>query len=242
MPNPFDINREFEAAIGEYTGAPYVVTTNSCTMALFLALRWEYERRHRDKWAEIPYAVSIPKRTYVSVPMQILNAGFRLQFRDEGWSGAYRLEPLPIWDSARHFTAGLFNHVYEEGSKFVCCSFHSTKTLGIKREKPIDPFTSFAARGEPWDIEQGGCILHNDPEADKWCRKARFDGRTEGVAPKDDTFSMLGYHCYMNPSTARLGLELLTKLPKNNPPLPNDDYPDLSLAPIFRGRPFTQEA
>ena len=233
MSNPFDINREFEKQIGEYTGAPYVVTTNSCTMALFLALKYhEVNKFGRDLFQDLydhPVTVTIPKRTYVSVPMQILNAGLRLHFEDKEWSGMYPLKPFRIWDSARWFTSGLFEKACNTGGghphNYVCCSFHSTKTLGIKR---------MWYAGEMWDIEQGGAILHNDPEADKWFRKARFDGRTEGVAPKDDTFDMLGYHCYMSPATARLGLELLTKLPKDNPPLPNDDYPDLSLSPIFR--------
>lgn len=224
MTNPFDINRDFEAAIGDYTGAPFVVTTNSCTMALFLALRWHYIRASKYYRAEWPW-VSIPKRTYVSVPMQAQACGYRVRFDDRNWEGWYSLNPLKVYDSARWFTSGLFGKIAGSNpSAFVCVSFHATKTLGLKR--PIDAVN--------WDIEQGGAILHNDPEADKWLRRARFDGRTEGVAPKDDIFDMLGHHCYLSPSSARLGLKLLKELPRHNPPLPNDDYPDLSLAPIFR--------
>ena len=95
----------------------------------------------------------------------------------------------------------------------VCVSFHAAKTLGI---------------------EQGGAILHDNKEADAWLRRARFDGRTEGVAPKDDRFDMIGWHCYMNPSTAAQGLLRLHSLPRDNAPLPNDDYPDLSQMEIFR--------
>lgn len=238
MPNPFDINREFEAAICEYTGSSYCVLTNSCTMALFLALKWhEVNKLGRTEWEEMydtPVTVTIPRRTYVSVPMQIKNAGFRLHFEDKDWIGMYPLKPFRIWDSARWFTSGLFDIACKTGGghshNYVCCSFHSTKTLGIKR--PQFDYDADPQRVH-WDIEQGGCILHNDQEADIWFRKARFDGRTEGVAPKDDTFDMIGHHCYMSPATARLGLELLKKLPKDNPPLPNDDYPDLSKAPIF---------
>ena len=36
----FQIVKDFEAAIGEYTGAPSVVCVNSCTMALKLSLEW----------------------------------------------------------------------------------------------------------------------------------------------------------------------------------------------------------
>jgi pseudaminic acid cytidylyltransferase len=54
----------------------------------------------------------------------------------------------------------------------ICVSFHWSKTLG--------------------EFRQGGAILHDNEEADAWLRRARFDGRTEGVAPKDDTSTLLG--------------------------------------------------
>lgn len=98
-------------------------------------------------------------------------------------------------------------------SGFVCVSFQASKILGI---------------------EQGGAILHSNPEADVWFRRARFDGRTEGVAPKDDRFDMVGYHCYLSPSVAAQGLLKLYSLPKHNEDLPNDDYPDLSEIEIFQ--------
>jgi dTDP-4-amino-4,6-dideoxygalactose transaminase len=92
-------------------------------------------------------------------------------------------------------------------------SFHASKTCGI---------------------EQGGAILHDNPEADAWLRRARFDGRTEGVAPKEDNFTQIAWHCYMNPSTAAQGILRLHSLPRHNEPLPNDDYPDLSQMEIFK--------
>jgi len=97
--------------------------------------------------------------------------------------------------------------------QFQCVSFHWSKTLGI---------------------QQGGAILHGDPDAGKWFRKARFDGRTEGVAPKDDQEIILGYHCYMSPEIAAEGLVRLWHLPKHNDDLPNDEYPDLSQIPLFQ--------
>jgi dTDP-4-amino-4,6-dideoxygalactose transaminase len=225
MSNPFDVVREFEAEICSYTGAPFAVCTNSCTMALFLALRWHW--RNDRPYHGVRRYVTVPKRTYVSVPMQIMAAGYDVAFHDIPWTGSYMLQPFNIWDSARWFKAGIFSWhaAISSGACFVCVSFHSTKTLGLKR---------YVTDANTYDIEQGGAILHNDPEADRWFRRARFDGRTEGVAPKDDTFDELGWHCYMNPSSARLGLRLLRDLPRDNPPLPNDDYPDLSKAPVFR--------
>lgn len=151
--------------------------------------------------------VSIPRFTYVSVPMSILHAGGKVVFDDRQWTGSYSLNPYPIRDSARRFTSGMYSGGYE------CVSFHWSKTLGI---------------------QQGGAILHDDKDADTWFRRARFDGRREGVAPKDDTFDVLGWHCYLSPEIAAEGLVRLSFLPKHNPDLPNSDYPDLSRAPLFR--------
>ena len=92
-------------------------------------------------------------------------------------------------------------------------SFHASKILGL---------------------EQGGAILLDNQFADGWLRRARFDGRHEGVSMKEDTYDMLGWHCYMNPSTAAQGLLRLYSLPKHNPDLPNDDGPDLSTLEIFK--------
>ena len=203
--NPFEVVRSFERALCDYTGAPYAVTTTSCTMALLLAVACMREKL----WGGNPlHKISIPRRTYVSVPMSIIHAGCYPIFRDEDWLGSYQLMPLPIWDCARLFTSGMF-----VPNTMQCVSFHWSKTLGI---------------------QQGGAILHDNPFADEWLRRARFDGRREGVPPKADDFDLIGWHCYMAPETAAAGLMRIGLLPKHNPPLPNDDYPDLSQMRIFR--------
>jgi dTDP-4-amino-4,6-dideoxygalactose transaminase len=108
--------------------------------------------------------------------------------------------------------------MWDRTGGMACVSFHWAKTLGI---------------------QQGGAILHDNPEADRWLRKARFDGRTEGVAPSEDRFDVLGWHAYMSPETAAAGLVRLANLPKHNAPLPwgpgtESDYPDLSTLEIFK--------
>lgn len=199
--NPYQVVKDFEKALCDYTGARYAVTTTSCTMALLLACRWHYEH-------SVLTEITIPKRTYVSVPQSVIRAGFNVKFRDERWFGSYLLDPYPIRDSARSFHAGMYHP-----GEFQCVSFHWSKILGIG---------------------QGGAILHDNPEADEWFRKMRFDGRTEGVAPKDDNFTMLGYHCYMSPRDAAEGISRLALLPEYNNPLPNDPYPDLSQFKVFK--------
>jgi dTDP-4-amino-4,6-dideoxygalactose transaminase len=195
--NAFQVVRDFEKAVADYTGAKYCVTVNSCTMALLLACRYLNVG-----------TVTIPKYTYVSVPMSIMHAGGKVKFDDLGWRGVYQLHPYPIWDAARRFTTGMYR-----AGQYQCVSFHWSKTLGI---------------------QQGGAILHDDDDADRWFRKARFDGRTEGVAPKDDTFDSLGWHCYLSPEVAAEGLVRLSFLPKHNDDLPNSDYPDLSKIELFK--------
>jgi dTDP-4-amino-4,6-dideoxygalactose transaminase len=225
MKSPHQVTRDFEAALCEYTGAPFAVTTTSCTMALLLAVAWHLRGdvmagRGRGDWSSLPQ-IEIPKRTYVSVPMSIVHAGARPTFRDESWVGGYQLKPLPVWDCARWFSSGMYRGEHptrpwlkrDRAGQMVCVSFHWSKTLGL---------------------QQGGAILHDDQEADKWLRRARFDGRAEGVTPKDDVFTFAGWHCYMSPEVAALGLMRLSLLPKHNEPLPNDDYPDLSQMEVFK--------
>ena len=232
MVNPHQVTKDFELALCEYTGAPYAVAVNSCTAALLLAVAWHLRNQARTEsvWhtglrgefrGHLCSPIEIPKRTYISVPMSIIHAGGRPTFRDENWLGAYQLKPLPVWDSARLFTFGMYTRnaltaalpLGRGEGGMVCVSFHASKTLGL---------------------EQGGAILHDNPEADAWLRRARFDGRTEGVAPADDKFEMVGWHAYLNPSTAAQGILRLHSLPRHNEPLPNDEYPDLSTMEIFR--------
>jgi dTDP-4-amino-4,6-dideoxygalactose transaminase len=207
MSNPHFVTQLFEQQLCEYTGAPFAVAVNSCTMALTLAVAWHLRNAQHERW-DYRFEVTIPKRTYVSVPQAIIHAGGRPVFDDRQWLGSYQLLPLPVWDSARYFSKAMY-----WAGRFVCVSFHASKTLGL---------------------EQGGAILHDNAEADAWFRRARFDGRAEGVAPKDDAGIIMGWHCYLNPSTAAQGILKLHSLPKFNAPLPNDDYPDLSTLECFR--------
>lgn len=207
--------RQFEAALCEYTGAPYAVAVSSCTMALLLAVAYQLGKRrpqvvrevvtstghHAMAWEKRPI-VEIPKRTYVSVPQSIIHGGGIPIYRDEEWIGEYQLKPLPVWDSARRFTS----YMYRPG-QFQCLSFHQSKILGDS---------------------QGGSIIHDDPVADQWLRRARFDGRAEGIHPRRDHDVIVGWHCYMSPDIAARLTWKLSKLARHNPDLPNDDYPDLS--------------
>ena len=198
--SPYKVTQDFEKALCEYTGAKYAVAVNSCTAALQLCIEWNMPGQGMSY-------VEIPRRTYVSVANAIIRAGYSVRFRDERWRGAYKLEPINVWDCARRFTGGM----YVEG-QFQCVSFSSSKILGI---------------------EQGGAILHDCDSADPWFRKMRFDGREEGVDPREQNFDLVGHHYIMLPSIAAQALLKLYHLPKHNEDLPEYDYPDLSKCAAF---------
>lgn len=224
--NPHQVTRDFEAALCHFTGARYAVTTTSCTQAILMALAWclqygfeDYITAYggtflqRDPSGEFPAQpwykrIEMPALSYVGVPMSIKNAGGHPVFRDENWQGEYRLSPSTVWDSARRFTSGM----YRPG-QMQCVSFHVSKILGDT---------------------QGGAILHDNPEADAWLRRARFDGRTEGADPKTDQVQWPSWHAYMSPDVAARLLWKLSVLPKHNADLPRSDYPRLDLLECFK--------
>ena len=204
MNGPYAVTRQFENQLCIYTGSKFAVALNSCTAALLLAVQW-CDRHDNPRPMT---GVNIPRRTYVSVPCAIKLAGCFPTWRDEDWRGQYRLLPFPVMDSARRFTSGM----YRPGL-FQCVSFAASKILGA---------------------EQGGAILHDNAEADAWFRKMRFDGRTEGVDPHDDKFTVIGHHVLMIPSIAATLLVRLHHLPKHNEDMPYYDYPDLSRHEAFQ--------
>lgn len=203
--DPHAVTRAFESALCEYTGAPFAVTTTSCTQAILMAAVM-----HRAFWPAswLSQRLSVPKRSYVGVPASLRNAGFEVDFRDEDWQGEYQIEPLPLWDSARRFTSGMFRP-----GNVQCVSFHWSKILGLS---------------------QGGAILLESKNAADWLRRARFDGRTEGVPASEDQVQYPSWHAYLSPEVAAHGLMKLSLLPRHNADLPRSDYPDLSTLRAFQ--------
>lgn len=214
MKNAFDVVRDFEKAVAEYTGAPYCVAVNSCTNALGLCFEYIKSLQTDDLvFTNDAPIIDIPRFSYVGVAIQAKRLGYEIHFEDWPWQeigyfNCFRWHPIGVIDSARLFTSGMYIP-----TTFMCTSHHWSKHLST---------------------EQGGCILHDCEEADAWFRKMRFDGRTEGVPVKEDNITLLGWHCYMSPSNAAMGLTNLMHLPRHNKPLPEANYPDLSKLEIFR--------
>ena len=71
----YQITDDFEKELGKYTGAPYVVTLDNMSNALFLALY--YENKIKNNTSE---TITIPNRTYPSVPCEIIHVGLKVNF------------------------------------------------------------------------------------------------------------------------------------------------------------------
>jgi dTDP-4-amino-4,6-dideoxygalactose transaminase len=202
----YKITEDFEQALSKYTGAPYVITVDNASNAMFLALMYE---KIEGK------TVSIPSRTYPSVPCEIIHAGGKINFEPvEGIKikGAYQLKPTKVWDSALRFTSNMYIP-----NSHMCISF-------------TGPYKHFK-------LSKGGAILTDDYNAYLWFKRARYSGRRE-CSYHDDNFDMLGWNFYMMPELAARGLLLMNQFyntdgtPKHNEDL-ELPYPDLSKFEIY---------
>jgi dTDP-4-amino-4,6-dideoxygalactose transaminase len=207
----YKITEDFEKALSDYTGAPYVITVDNQSNALFLALYYE---KNVKKSIESEF-IGIPARTYPSVPCEIIHAGLKVQFEEvEGKTlkGAYQLKGSNVWDSALRFTADMYIP-----ESHMCISF-------------TGPYKHFK-------LSKGGAILTDDHEAYLWFKRARYSGRRE-CSYHDDHFDMIGWNFYMMPELATRGLLLMNQFynidgtKKFNPDL-ELPYPDLSKFEIY---------
>ena len=202
----YKVTEDFEKALGDYTGAPYVVTVDNQSNALFLALMFE---KAAGK------TISIPSRTYPSVPCEIIHAGAKVSFEPvdgKTLKGAYQLKPTNVWDFALRFTANM----YMPGTH-MCVSF-------------TGPYKHFK-------LSKGGAILTDNFEAYNWFKRARYSGRRE-CSYHDDNFDMLGWNFYMMPELAARGLLLMNQFYNTDGSKKHNEdlelpYPDLSKFEVY---------
>ena len=199
--NPYKIVRMFEEEIANYTGAPYAISVDSCTNALFLICKYVGVEE-----------VTIPSKTYLSVPQSIIHAGGEVVFdrrpETNHWKGIYQLKPYPIYDAAKRLTSNM----YITGT-FMGLSFHIKKLLPI------------------W---KGGMILTDNAEAADWFKKARYEGRSEKYYKEDD-ITFHGWNMYMTPQQAAQGLAMFQNYPEHMRDLGEDNgYRDLTEFTVFK--------
>jgi len=77
-------------------------------------------------------------------------------------------------------------------------------------------------------------ILTDNPNAMKWLKLARYEGRDLNVDYSNQQYKILGWNMYMTPEDAARGILIMDKLPlENEDTHRNLQYPDLSNQKIF---------
>jgi hypothetical protein len=155
--------------------------------------------------------INVPKRTYLSVPFLAEKMNLQREWRDEEWQDYYTVN----CGDKRIIDAAV---LWEKGSylpnTFMCLSFQYQKHLSLGR---------------------GGMILLDNETDYLILKKMSYDGRLPNVPWRDQNIECVGYHYYMTPETAKLGLEKLNDA-INTPPRKwvYNDWPDLTQMDIFK--------
>jgi len=189
--------KDFEDALADFFGAPYAVTTDCCTHAIELCLRYRNAK-----------AITVPKRTYISVPMLSIKLDLELNWKDEQWLNYYYLtedviDAAVLWKEKSYIPG-----------TYMCVSFQFKKHLSLSR---------------------GGVILLDNKEAALELKKMSYDGRLPEIPWATQDITSMGYHYYMTPETAKLGLEKLPEAIENEPKQwITTDWPDLTKMGIFK--------
>lgn len=153
---------------------------------------------------------SCPTNTYVSVPMTFEKLSIDWHFRNQNWAEFYMVSDHII-DAAT-----LWQPRSYIGNTRMCISFQFRKHLGLGR---------------------GGAILCDKLQDYNMLKKMSYDGRLPTTPWAEQDIDMMGYHYYMTPETAQLGLDKLSTAIQTKPKIwSNSDYPDLSQMKVFKGK------
>lgn len=167
----FHIVDEFEKAIADFFGAPYAVSTDCCTHAIELCLRYKNVKK-----------AICPTHTYLSIPMTMQKLNLDWQFADNHWTEYYYVTDTII-DAATMWKP----NSYIPGTT-MCLSFQFRKHLKLGR---------------------GGMILLDNKQDRDELIKMGYDGRHRNAPWAEQEITSIGYHYYMTPETAQLGLNKL---------------------------------
>lgn len=194
----FTIIEQFEKEVANFFGAPYSVAVDSCTHGIELCLR-------QQKAASI----TVPKRTYLSIPMLANKLSIDLKWKDENWQDYYYIGDTNIIDAAVLWK----KDSYIKGT-LMCVSFQYQKHLSLGR---------------------GGMILTDDKELAFILKKMSYDGRLPNIPWREQDIEMNGYHYYMTPETAADGLKKLPDAIKTPPKeWKVTDWLDLTEMKVFK--------
>ena len=189
---------DFESLISDWFGAKFGVAVDSCTHGVELCLRLKGVQK-----------ISIPKRTYLSIPFLSHKLGLPLEWRDESWEDYYEISNSGVYDAAV-----LWKEKSYIPNSMMCLSFQFQKHLSLGR---------------------GGMILLDDEDSAKRLSKMVYDGRTPIVPWRDQNIDTIGYHYYMTPETAQLGIKKFQDAIHSEPrKWVLEDWPDLTKMEVFK--------
>jgi dTDP-4-amino-4,6-dideoxygalactose transaminase len=155
--------------------------------------------------------INVPKRTYLSVPFLAEKIGLEREWRDEEWEDYYTIN---YGDKRIIDAAVLWKKNSYIPNTFMCISFQYQKHLSLGR---------------------GGIILMDNEVDYISLKKMSYDGRLPNVPWRNQDIDTVGFHYYMTPETAQLGLD---KLQTAINTLPRQwvvtDWPDLTEMKIFK--------
>jgi dTDP-4-amino-4,6-dideoxygalactose transaminase len=196
----FNTVTNFEDKIAVFFNAPYAVAVDSCTHGIELCLRLNNLTK-----------ISVPVRTYLSIPMLANKLKIELSWRDEKWDNFYSLsfEDKRIIDAAVLWQKNSYIP-----NTYMSLSFQYQKHLSLGR---------------------GGMILLDNKDDAFILKKMSYDGRLPNVTWREQNIDTMGYHYYMTPETAQLGLNKLQEA-IDTPPKKwvVTDWPDLTKMKIFK--------
>ena len=153
--------------------------------------------------------IILPKRTYLSIAFLAQKIGIDLEWKDENWVNYYYLGGTSIIDAAVLWE----RDSYISGT-LMCLSFQYQKHLSLGR---------------------GGMILTDKENIRDDLKRMSYDGRDPNIPWRDQNIRTVGYHYYMTPETAQLGLNKLPGAIKTEPKKwVIEDWPDLQKMDIFK--------
>lgn len=153
--------------------------------------------------------ITIPTHTYISVPFTFEKLNLKWKFEYKEWKDFYYLENTNIIDAAVYWKEG----GYIENT-YMCLSFQFKKHLSLGR---------------------GGAILLQNKKDYDILKKMSYDGRDLSKPWAEQDITTVGYHYYMTPETAQLGikkLEDVKKIPSKKWSYAN--YPNLRNMSVFK--------
>ena len=153
--------------------------------------------------------IIVPTHTYISIPFTLRKLNLNWKFEYQEWKDFYYLGNTNIIDAAVYWKQnGYIQNTY------MCLSFQYKKQLSLGR---------------------GGAILLQNKEDYDILKKMSYDGRFPNQPWMEQDIDTMGYHYYMTPETALLGLEKLEKVKNEIPKEWNyADYPNLTKMPVFK--------